>query len=191
LVDYHIDIPKHWKIHPTISVAHLEPAKHDTYERALPPPPDLIHDNDGTSHEEWEVESIIRSRWKDKKNKKNKEYYIKWKGYGPEHNSWVLPDDLKNSPDLIREFESKSPLIAFASTIITLPGSNLATWSNNLAVLSMNGYPGNLIIGSNQPMAAIFLNLGLQVLYIDLVTRNNPMPHFGQGICQLQIATIA
>jgi hypothetical protein len=62
---YQVNIPRNWKIHNTISVSHLEPAKEDTYGRITKPPPDIVHDEDGSSHEEWEVEEILRSRWKD------------------------------------------------------------------------------------------------------------------------------
>jgi hypothetical protein len=119
---YELDIPKNWKIHPVISVAHLELAKDDSYSRTQPVLPELIEDDNGT-HEEWEVETILRSRWRDRKNKKHKQYYVKWKGFGPEHNEWISVDELKNSPDLVRKFESTSSLIAFASTIIPIHSS--------------------------------------------------------------------
>ena len=91
----------------------------------------MIEDDDGT-HEEWEVEEILRSRWRDKKHKKNKQYYIKWKGFGPEHNEWVSADDLKNSPKLVANFESSSPLVAFVSTIVPMPGSHPHSWTHNI-----------------------------------------------------------
>jgi hypothetical protein len=125
---YQLDIPSNWKIHNTISVVHLEPAKEDSYARTTRPPPDIIHDDEG-SHEEWEIEEILRSRWKDKKNKRFKQYYVKWKGYGPEYNEWLDADDLKNSPDLIQAFESVPATIAFMSTIIPTPRASATTWS--------------------------------------------------------------
>ena len=67
--------------------------------RELPPPPDVTHDGDGT-HEEWEVEEILRSRWKDRKNK-NEEYVVKWKGTEPSTtDAYGCPQTscLKNSP---------------------------------------------------------------------------------------------
>jgi hypothetical protein len=130
---YELEIPKNWKIHPVISVTHLEPAAHDSYDRTTPVVPDVIHDEDG-SHEEWEVEEILRSRWRDKKNKKHKQYYVKWKGYRPEDNQWLSSDDLKNSPTLVSEFEAVSPLLAFVSTIIPPPNTNPHRWSSNVTV---------------------------------------------------------
>lgn len=128
---YELDLPSNWKIHKVISVAHLEPAKDDTYERVTAPVPEIVYDAEG-HHEEWEVEEILRSRWRDRRRKRNKEYYIKWKGYGPEHNEWVLADDLKNAPDLIRAFEAITPTVAFITTIVPLPGSYLSSWSTNV-----------------------------------------------------------
>jgi hypothetical protein len=40
-------------------------------------------------------------------------------------------------------------------------------------------------------MVAIFSSLGLRLLHINLVKKNSPTLHFGRGICQLQMATIA
>jgi hypothetical protein len=89
---YKLDIPSTWKIHPVISVAHLERHHPDPYNRQLPPPPDIIHDTDDDSHEEWEVEEVLRSRLKGKDKNKRKEWRIKRKGFGSEHNTWE-PND--------------------------------------------------------------------------------------------------
>jgi hypothetical protein len=37
---YQLDISSNWRIHNMISVAHLEPAKEDTYARVIQPPPE-------------------------------------------------------------------------------------------------------------------------------------------------------
>jgi hypothetical protein len=59
---YELNIPEKWKIHSTISVAHLELAREDSYAQKLPVLPDLIQDDDGDMHEEWEVDEILQSR---------------------------------------------------------------------------------------------------------------------------------
>jgi hypothetical protein len=129
---YELDIPKNWKIHPIISVAHLELAKDDSYARKVPVLPDLIQDKDGDTHEEWEVEEILRSRWRDRRNKKHKQYYVKWKGFGPEHNEWISVDELTNAPDLVEAFESRSPLVAVATTIVPL--HTTAAWTTRTVI---------------------------------------------------------
>src|ERR1700724_4651841 len=43
---YEMKIPSTWKIHPIISVAHLEPYKADPFGRTQPPPPpDIVLDD--------------------------------------------------------------------------------------------------------------------------------------------------
>jgi hypothetical protein len=84
---YKLDIPPTWKIHPVISVAHLERHHPDPYNRQPLPLPDIVHDADDDSlHEEWEVEDVLRSRLTGKN--KRKQWRIKWKGFGSEHNTW-------------------------------------------------------------------------------------------------------
>ena len=56
------------------------------------PLPELIED-----HPEWEVERIMKHS-----GKKNIQYQVKWVGY--EDITWEPEDNLKNSPDLIRDY---------------------------------------------------------------------------------------
>jgi hypothetical protein len=125
---YRLDIPNTWRIHPVISVAHLKRAPDsDPFERELQPIPDVIQDDTG-EHEEWEVEEVLDSRALGKKTKR-KQYWVKWKGFGPEHNTWVNEDDM-NAKDLIDSFESKDAFEAVATT--PMPLREGPVWSSNL-----------------------------------------------------------
>jgi len=64
-----------------------------------PPPPELV---DGEEH--YELEAVLDSqlRWN------RLEYLVKWKGYGYEHNSWVLERDMA-ATDLIDKFHRDNP----------------------------------------------------------------------------------
>jgi len=55
---YELDLPPHLKIHPVISVIHLEQAYDDEYGRTIPPPPPLIIDG----QEEHEIERIMEQK---------------------------------------------------------------------------------------------------------------------------------
>src|SRR5271169_1265237 len=80
---YRLKLPSTWRIHPVISVAHLESHHHDPYQRDEgPPPPDL----DLEGEELFEVEAILAKRYN--KQRKRYEWRIKWKGYGPEQTTW-------------------------------------------------------------------------------------------------------
>jgi len=58
---------------------------------------------EGEDDEEYEIEAIL-----DAKNGAfpggKMGYLVKWKGYGDEHNSWVVQEDAANAQDLITEF---------------------------------------------------------------------------------------
>ena len=34
---------------------------------------------------------------------------VRWKGWGPEHDSWEAAEDLTNAPDLVKKFYTKFP----------------------------------------------------------------------------------
>jgi len=126
---YRLDIPSSWKIHPVISVVHLKRAPPDPFNREHPPPPDIVQDDTGDDHEEYEVEEILDSRLVGKA-KKRKQYWIKWKGWGPEHNQWIEEDDMANAKDLVEQFESRDSFEAVATTPIPLREGPV--WSSNL-----------------------------------------------------------
>ena len=87
------------KIHNVFHIDKLIPfVSNDAYGEAYSqPPPELI---DG--EEEYEVEEIIRHRYKGR-TKRTKEYFVSWKGYPPSENSWVKEQDL-HAPELIDEY---------------------------------------------------------------------------------------
>lgn len=55
---YELELPSHLKIHPVISVIHLEQAYDDEYGRTIPPPSPLIVDG----REEHEIERIVTAK---------------------------------------------------------------------------------------------------------------------------------
>ena len=65
--------------------------------KTLPNPRDEL-----LADEEYEVEAII-----DHRRHRNKLYFlIRWKGYGPEEDSWVEDSGLRNAPALRRAYKS-------------------------------------------------------------------------------------
>jgi hypothetical protein len=124
---YELKVPASWKIHPVISVAHLEPFKDDPFQRLLPPVPDLITDDNSTPHEEWEVEDILKQRFN--RRRKCDEWFVKWKDFGPEHNTWEPVENLTNSLDKIEEFKNLPHFVATASTFF-LPSTHSPSMPN-------------------------------------------------------------
>ena len=103
---YKLKLPPSMKlIHPVFPVIKLDRYEEDPIpgRRPDPPPePEIIDDEP-----EWEVEEILDSRrfgrWK------KLQYFVRWKGYGPQDDSWERAEDLVNAPNAVAEFYAKYP----------------------------------------------------------------------------------
>ncbi|KAJ3474331.1 hypothetical protein NLI96_g12517 [Meripilus lineatus] len=58
--------------------------------------------------EEYEVERILGHKF-DKK-KQSITYLVRWKNFDPSHDSWLTPRDLRNAPDLLRDYRRSAGL---------------------------------------------------------------------------------
>jgi hypothetical protein len=111
---YKLKILPSWKIHPVISVAHLEPHKPDPFERTQAVPlPDVVNDDAG-DHDEWEVQEIIAQRHN--KHRKRDEWLVRWKGFGPEQNTWEPLENLQNADESLEQFRTAQEPVTTAST---------------------------------------------------------------------------
>ncbi|KAF8757845.1 hypothetical protein RHS01_03640 [Rhizoctonia solani] len=98
---YRLKLPDTLKIHDVFYVGLLSKT-HESPSQPFPerPPPETIE-----GEEEYKVEQII-----DSKQQRGKWFYlIKWKGYGPEDNSWEPEELLEHSQEEIQRF-NKSQL---------------------------------------------------------------------------------
>ncbi len=104
---YMLKLPTNWCIHPAFNEVLLTLYTLPTFpnqESLPPPPPDLIN---GKEH--YEVEKVLDSREQTVRGKHGEppqrvtDYFVKWKGYGLESNSWVREDNM-DADKLIKEF---------------------------------------------------------------------------------------
>jgi hypothetical protein len=89
---------------PVFNIEHLKPYKEspkDLGERST-----MLDTRDHkVASEEYEVDQIVGYRYD--KRKKTKSWLVRWKGYDAQHDTWQTQRDLKNAPEMIREY-SKS-----------------------------------------------------------------------------------
>ncbi len=109
---YKLKLPPHWKIHPRFNEKLLTlytPLAFPNQEVPPPPPPDLINDE-----EEFKIEEILDSRprtirgGRGKKSYEVIDYFVKWKGWTREHNSWVCDSEMGNAQEVIEEYENRN-----------------------------------------------------------------------------------
>ena len=100
-VSYELILPNSLKIHPVFHVSLLKPTVLDPFpDRGPGPPEPVMVDGD----EEYEVEAIVDCR----KRGNQLQYLVKWKGYGPEENSWE-PKQNVHAQELIQAFFRSHP----------------------------------------------------------------------------------
>ena len=103
---YRLELPEHWKVHPVISVAHLEPAKDDAFNRPQPDHPEPIYvDGDTENMKSFEVEAVLNKRERRRGRKVITEYLIRWVGYGPDYDVWYPLSALNDCKELVEEYE--------------------------------------------------------------------------------------
>ncbi len=109
---YKLKLPPHWKVHPHFNEKLLTPyilPAFPNQEVPPPPPPDLINDE-----EEFEIEEVLDSKprtirgGQGKKMRKVIDYFVKWKGWTREHNSWVTENKMGNAQEAIEEYERRT-----------------------------------------------------------------------------------
>jgi len=62
------------------------------------PPPTIIN-----KEEEYEVEEIKKHR----KHGKGMQYLVHWKGYGDEHDQWIVETGLPHAKEVIKDYWTK------------------------------------------------------------------------------------
>ena len=97
---YRLQLPPSMKIHPVISVVHLEQAQPDPYDREIPPPEAIVIQG----RKQYVVERIIR---REKRNGQDG-YIIKWKGYTEK--TWEPANIIRQDvPTIVEKFEKSRP----------------------------------------------------------------------------------
>ena len=122
-VNYHLELPMQWSIHPVFHIDLLTPYRKTpthgpNYQH---PPPDLVD-----REEEYEVERSLDSRRFSRRHKL--QYLVKWKGYPDSENQWVDKDDVFTDKAL-QEFKTLNPILEVHTRHLHIPEDRILTSS--------------------------------------------------------------
>lgn len=102
---FELDLPATMKVHPVVSVAHLDPVQDDYDPFGRDPAPVLpVKMEDGTG-DSWEIETLLDRRDVIRRGRTSREYLVRWKGFGPEEDRWYSVEDLQQAQELMKEFD--------------------------------------------------------------------------------------
>jgi hypothetical protein len=97
-VNYKLRLPDHMRIHPVFHISLLEPAP----ANARMIVPELLTKED---NQEYEVERVIDHN----DTKGERQYLIKWKGFGESDNTWEPEEGLLNAKAAVRQYLRENP----------------------------------------------------------------------------------
>jgi hypothetical protein len=96
---YRLKLPENLKIHDVFYVGLLSKVKEDESRPILTEPGPLEVEGE----EEYEVEEIV-----DSERRQDGWYYrVKWKGYGPESNTWEPKANLEHAESILKKYHQK------------------------------------------------------------------------------------
>ena len=97
-IAYQLDLPSHWRIHPTFHGEKLKKFERSTeFQRSVTSPPNIVEVN---GHPEFEVEANIRHRG----STSRRQYLVVWKGYELHEATWEPEANLTHCKDLLAEY---------------------------------------------------------------------------------------
>jgi hypothetical protein len=153
-VNYRLELPTQWSIHPVFHIDLLTPYKETIMHgpNFTRPTPELI---DG--EEEYSVEKILDSRHFGRRRRL--QYLVKWEGYPDAENMWVNKDDVF-ADDKVQEFKASNPDAAThirGTSFTKSPHSTIPTRSQHLYqhALSYMSSDGNDDLAYEYPAGAV------------------------------------
>lgn len=95
---FELELPEHYRIHPVVSVVHLEPAlqqESDPFRRESPPHESIV--NEAGDHV-WEVEELLKRREVGRRGRRRVEYLVCWKSWREEYEQWIDEREIAEKP---------------------------------------------------------------------------------------------
>ncbi|CAI7922574.1 unnamed protein product, partial [Closterium sp. NIES-54] len=114
-----------WKLHNAFSVQLLKPYKNPNQQfqgRQLPPPPPVLVQDEP----EYEVECVLTHR---RRGGKTLKFLLRWKGYDPTEDSWVVEADMGNARRALKDYLILTKEVLKNFTVEKFNGEGYDDWA--------------------------------------------------------------
>ena len=149
LVNYCLELPTQWSIHPVFHIDPLTPyCETPTHGPNYQCPPlDLID-----REEEYEVENILYSGWFGRRWKL--QYLVKWKGYPDSENQWMDKDDVF-ADKALQEFKRLNPAFKVHIRCLFIPEDGIPILTVKYMSSLTSSTIENAVLSSCKPQTII------------------------------------
>lgn len=102
---YRLRLPTNYPMHSVVNICHLK--RYTTSDPRFGPRETLPSTRDMLpATEEWEVDRILGHRTTSTRQGRSRQYLVRWKGLDAAEDSWLSEFDLRNAPELKRDYDA-------------------------------------------------------------------------------------
>ena len=105
-VAYELELPQTWRIHPIFHPSLLRPFNTSTWSIPTDPAAEELELED---NEPYDVERLLRWRWRGPSGRRYKEFLVLWTGYPIDEASWIPDSNFDHPDELEKMIERDKP----------------------------------------------------------------------------------
>ena len=122
-VAYELELPQTWRLHPVFHTSLLRPFRTSEWStRTQAALDDLELEEDDRS---YEVERLLRWRWRGPSGRRHREYLVLWAGYSVDDASWTPASNFDYPEELTEDDRARQPRRRYCCSDEIVSGSKL------------------------------------------------------------------